>query len=175
VLLSGGELTAGGIAAAVAELAERARDALGEPDAELDVVYELRYRGQAFELAVPAAPDAQPDHLRVEFEARHEDRYGYSDPEQQLELVTIRVSASTPGADLRLEDAELAPEPERSRRRATIGGAQRELEVFRGTPAPGRTIEGPAIVELPEATLLIPDGWVGEADRAGTLQLGRPR
>ena len=32
----------------------------------------------------------------------HEERYGYSDAEQTLELVTIRVSAIVPGIDVAL-------------------------------------------------------------------------
>ena len=41
---------------------------------------ELRYRGQAFELAVGRRePDA--DKLREAFHAAHEEAYGYRDPE----------------------------------------------------------------------------------------------
>ena len=59
VLRAGATLTADAVAADVAALAEAARAALGEPDAEIAVTYELRYRGQAFELAIPA-PSAEP-------------------------------------------------------------------------------------------------------------------
>ena len=44
------------------ELAERAREELGDPDADVRLVAELRYRGQAFELAVPLS-----DHLEEDF------------------------------------------------------------------------------------------------------------
>ncbi len=107
VLLAGDELRREAIEAAHAELGEQARFELGAPDAELTATYELRYRGQAFELAVAGPPDPAP--LREAFEALHEERYGYRDPEQQLELVTIRVSASIPGPELTL--GEQAPGP----------------------------------------------------------------
>jgi N-methylhydantoinase A len=179
VLLAGEELTADAIAGAVAELGERARSALGAPEAELAATYELRYRGQAFELAIRAGTTPQPAALRDAFEAEHEDRYGYSDSEQTLELVTIRVSATTPAAEVALADAapDAVPDPalQRSRRRAMIDGEAVEIEVLRGEPAPGTEIAGPAVVELPESTLLVAPGWSGEVDYTGTIRLEQTR
>jgi N-methylhydantoinase A/oxoprolinase/acetone carboxylase beta subunit len=86
----------------VAELGAQAREALGEPAAELEPTYELRYRGQAFELAIRA----ERGQLREAFEAAHEDRYGYHDPAAELELVTVRVTATVPGVEPALEHAE---------------------------------------------------------------------
>ena len=140
VLRTGASLTADAVAADLAELAAAARGALGEPDAAIAATYELRYRGQAFELAVstPAgAPAATPAQLRAAFEATHEERYGYRDPEQEVELVTVRVSAATP--------APATPAA------APAGGG----------PEAGTTIAGPAVVALPESTLVIPRGWHG--------------
>ena len=37
----------------------------------------------------------------------------------------------------------------------------------------GEHVEGPAVVELPEATCLVSDGWAGEPDSHGTLVLER--
>jgi N-methylhydantoinase A len=102
VMLTGDGLTEDAIETIVAELGEKARAALGEPEAELQPTYELRYRGQAFELAVRAQPDA----LREAFEAAHEERYGYRDPDGALELVTVRVTATVAGADVALEEFE---------------------------------------------------------------------
>jgi N-methylhydantoinase A len=36
-------------------------------------------------------------------------------------------------------------------------------------------VAGPAVVRLPEATLVVPRGWRGEADATGTLVLERVR
>jgi N-methylhydantoinase A len=173
VFLRGDDLTAGAVAEVVAELGDQARQELGESAAELRAVYELRYRGQAFELAVGGALEPDPDDLREAFETLHEERYGYRDAEQELELVTLRVSATMPGADVSLgdggdgEDAEL----ERATRKATLDGEELELDVLRGTPPPGTSVPGPAVVELPESTLLVPPGWNGEVDDKGTIHL----
>ncbi len=175
VLLSGAELTADAIATEVAELGERARAAMSDPAAELGAVYELRYRGQSFELPIagPTAPD--PGGLRDAFESEHEDRYGYRDAEQELELVTIRVTATAAGLDVELAGDGEGRDVTRSRREATLGGERIELDVLRGIPSPGTTLEGPAVVELPESTVLVPPGWDGEVDGTGTIRLTRSR
>ena len=170
VLLSGDELSAEAIGQAVDELSARAREALGELGADVDAVFELRYRGQAFELPVAAAPHAAPDELRAKFEALHHERYGYHDPEHRLELVTLRISATTPGAEVELSATD-ARQPEHGRRTATLGGERRELAVMRGMPPPGTAIGGPLVVELPESTLLVPPDWGGTVDQTGTIQL----
>jgi len=148
VLRSGADLTAEAIAADVAGLAETARAALGEPQAEISAVYELRYRGQAFELAIPAPSDepaAAPDALREAFETAHEERYGYRDPEAEVELVTVRVSATT-----------AAP---------TVAAPPRAAE---------RTVvEGPAAIPLPESTVWIPAGWRAATLDDGTIEVAR--
>jgi N-methylhydantoinase A len=45
--------------------------------------------------------------------------------------------------------------------------------VVRGSPAAGTEITGPAVVELPESTLLVPSGWAGEVDDTGTIHVRR--
>ena len=134
------------------------------PTPSCGATYELRYRGQAFELRSPASTEPEPEQLREAFEAEHEDRYGYSDSEQVLELVTIRVTATVPGAERHARrsgdgaDAPRAP-------RGDVDGDEVELEVLRGEPAPGTEIEGPAVVELPESTLLVAARLVGRGRR----------
>ena len=119
VLRSGDDFTAEAVRADVEDLAATARDALGEPDAPLRVVYELRYRGQAFELAVERDGVADPDDLKDAFADLHEERYGYRDPDSPVELVTVRVTATVPGPEVTLE----APQ----RRRAAHRHPHRDL------------------------------------------------
>ena len=79
-----------GRAAAMRELAGRRAPACRT---RLEANYDMRYRGQSFELEVTAAPDAGVAELRELFEQAHEHRYGYRDPEGRIELVNARVSA----------------------------------------------------------------------------------
>jgi N-methylhydantoinase A len=158
--------------AVVADLGARAREALGEPAAELGAIFELRYRGQAFELAIPGATRPRVQDLRTAFEAEHEERYGYHDREQELELVTIRVTACVAASPLTLE-AERSQAAPRSRRRATVNGSETELEVWHGAPAPGDEIAGPAVIELADSTLLVAPHWSGAVQPTGTIVLER--
>jgi N-methylhydantoinase A len=173
VFLGGDALTAGAVAEVAAELGAAAREQLDEPEAQLRAVYELRYRGQAFELAVEAGLEPSPDELREAFESLHEERYGYRDDDQELELVTLRVSATMPGADVSLDEAAGGDDDELDHgdRDATLDGERITLNVLRGSPPPGTGIEGPAVVELPESTLLVPPGWSGEVDGTGTIHI----
>jgi N-methylhydantoinase A len=159
VLLSGDGLTGDAVRAQVA--------ALGGGDR---VVAELRYRGQAFELAV----EAEPDDLRAAFAAAHEQAYGFRDPEGEVELVTLRVTTVEPGPEIDPDAAGAAARGTAgSTRRAWLGGAEHDAAVITGEPAPGTAIAGPAIVELPEATLAVPPGWAGTVLPSGTIRLDR--
>ncbi|MGI8903520.1 MAG: hydantoinase/oxoprolinase family protein [Solirubrobacteraceae bacterium] len=195
VFMRGGALTASAIAQAVSRLADQARQALGASQAQLQLAatYELRYRGQAFELAIAAGTAPDPRELRDAFEAEHEERYGYRDAEQELELVTIRVSATLPGAQVELGEGgreaagdagdgdaqrgagpdgnavDAAPFP--ARRTLTLDGAEVEVDVLRGAPPAGTPIRGPIVVELPESTLLVGGDWCGAVDATGTICL----
>jgi N-methylhydantoinase A len=172
VLATGDELSAVTVARVAAELGEQARGELGETGAELTATYELRYRGQAFELPIAAGLEPTIETLREAFEAEHERRYGYADAEQGLELVTVRVTAIIPGVDVRLGAGGSSP-PQRGRRRAIIQGEAIEFDVIGGEPVTGTQIAGPAIVALPESTLLVTPGWAGEVDDTGTVRIAR--
>jgi N-methylhydantoinase A len=163
VLLAGETLTAEAVRAEADALAERAT----MPGAKVRHTAELRYRGQAFELAVELD---DPDALRAAFHAAHEAAYGYSDPQLEVELVTLRATATVPGPEI---DARADGEAKRSHRKAIFDGDEHDAEVIRGEPPPGEPIEGPAIVELPEATLAVPPGWGGEVLQDGTIRIER--
>jgi N-methylhydantoinase A len=140
--------------------------------AQIAVTYELRYRGQSHELAVEGPPAPSVARLREAFEALHEERYGYRDGEQEVELVTVRVRATVAAPEV----AGAAPAgDERSvqpaRRRASIDGREHDAVVWRGTPPADTAIAGPAVVELPESTLVVPPGWAGAVDAHGGIEV----
>jgi N-methylhydantoinase A len=154
VLLSGRELGAERIAQEVTALAERAGSGL--EGAEPEVTYEMRYRGQAFELAVAGPPRPDPDELAERFAAAHEERYGYRDRDGDVELVDVRLAMVEPGPALRPSAAPSGKVVE-GRREARFDGEW----------------VGPVIFELPEATLVLPPGWRAEVDEAGTIVASR--
>jgi N-methylhydantoinase A len=166
LLLSADRITADRVASEVQALSEPLLH--GMEDAEVEVVYELRYRGQAFELPVPGPARPDPPSLAEDFAREHEARYGYRDPEGELELVTIRVAAFEPGAQPRPRAASggnLAEEE----REARFDGEWVRTKVLRGEPEAGFATHGPCVFELPEATLVLPAGWRARVDDSGTV------
>ena len=57
--------------------------------------------------------------------------------------------------------------------RVVFDGTEHDAEILRGEPAPGERVAGPAVCELPEATLAVAPGWAGTVDDAGTIVLER--
>ncbi len=166
VMLSGPELTGARVAREVGDLI--ANEGHGLRDADPNVDYGMRYRGQAFELTVPGPVDPNPAELAERFAATHEERYGYRDPEGEVELVDIRLAMVASGP--RPQPAA-APEGKlvESSRPAHFDGEWMNATVLRGEPPAGTSAEGPAIFELPEATFVLPPGWNAEVDDRGTI------
>ena len=166
VMLGGADLTAERIAAEVGELIALLGGGLeaGEPE----VVYELRYAGQAFELPVPGTTRPDPADLAARFENEHERRYGHRDPEGEVVLVHIRLALVASGPRPR---PAAAPEGrlERLSRPVRFDGEWMETPILRGEPAAGVAADGPVVFELPEATFVVPPGWQAEVDPTGTI------
>ena len=170
VLLRGEELTGDRVAAAVSELRQSIGSGLEEATAE--TTYELRYSGQAFELAIPGPDRPDPAELAERFSAEHERRYGYRDPDAEIELVDIRVALVVPGPTPEPRAAPTGALTEATRR-ARFGGEWVETRVLRGEPPAGTSTEGPCVLELPEATLVLPPGWNATVDDHGTIVAAR--
>jgi N-methylhydantoinase A len=184
VMLSGADFTAERIAVEVEELASR----LGaNPDGEtsnphsptrgaskhrLDLVYELRYAGQAFELPVPGTARPDPADLIARFEQEHERRYGHRDPDGEVILVHIRLALVTPGPRPSLVAAGTGT-PQELKHRVRFAGEWLQTPVLRGEPPAGLHAEGPIVFELPEATFVVPPDWDAEVDSPGTIHARR--
>lgn len=132
---------------------------------------DLRYRGQAFELTVDAS---ELEGLETGFHVVHERRYGYRMEDEPVELVNLRVTATVPGEKPELVERPAERALQNTRRRANFDGEWIEVPVFdRGDMGAGSDVEGPAIVEFPEATSVVRPGWRGKVDAAGTLVVER--
>lgn len=130
---------------------------------------DARYRGQSFELAVPAEDWA------ARFHEAHEERYGYRRDDIPAEAVTVRVVVTAPAPVL---DPPELPE-------ATDLPPVSDLEVFhrgrvlaasrveRAALGAGHRLEGPLVVQEYSGTTWVPPEWTVEVDRWGTLHLER--
>jgi len=128
---------------------------------------DLRYRGQGYELQLPYSPN-----ILERFHAEHHRRYGYSSPEREVEIVTVRLRARIASPQnigrIRLE----LPAAKLLHRRADVWfeGRYRTTDVIpRSSLHSGRKYRGPAIVTEYSATTVIPPGLSFQADKAGNL------
>jgi N-methylhydantoinase A/oxoprolinase/acetone carboxylase beta subunit len=117
---------------------------------------------------VHGGPSPDPAALRQAFNTVHHDHYGFHDDDAELELVTVRVAVAEPGAQPSLADPPDAEDA--GTREALFDGTRVDTRIVRGVP---RAIDGPAIAELPGATLVIPPGWRARHTGAGPLVMER--
>jgi len=171
------------IAPAFADLTARADEwfeAQGiDPDARaVTVALDMRYIGQNFELPVvlghsngsgrPTLPS--PDDLRQRFFAAHTQHYGFHNPDDAVEVVNLRLTAT--GA---LRHAAAAPKPategppKPSAHRSVFfdPNAAVETPIYdRAALSAGTEIVGPAIIEQLDATTLVRPGDTARVDDA---------
>ena len=179
VMLSSSALSRERLAEELDALLAQALRALSDSPTRIRVRYELRYRGQSFELPVEEDIDPRPERragldregLLAAFADAHEQRYGYRDEEGELELVNIRVSVWAGAPALRPVAHAGAAKRAADTRPVLLGGVSIEAAVLRGEPEPGSELSGPALCALPDATLLIAPGWAGTVDAHGTIHL----
>jgi N-methylhydantoinase A len=137
---------------------------------------DVRYQGQGYELNIPYTGN-----LTHDFRREHQRRYGYSYPDRNLELVTLRLRSTIKSATSQVRT------PAASRpRRVTLDGAlpQRAPVSFagkkqtttihsRGSMQIGQRYPGPSVVTEYSATTVVPRGRRFWLDRWGNLLIER--
>jgi N-methylhydantoinase A len=149
---------------------------------ELDMLYV----GQTHTVAVPLpvkladrTTGVTRDLIRGAFEARYREAYGRLLDGIPIRLLNLRVAAVglRPKFDLTL----LAPsagasveEAHRGSRQVYVDGAWHEATVHERLALPiGARVEGPALLEQPDATIFVEPDLVGEVDRFGNFIISR--
>ena len=136
----------------------------------LDRSLDVRYRGQGYELNVPATGD-----IAAQFHDEHRRCYGYHHEGREIELVTLRLRARlrTPPLQTVEKAARRQPKPRVSpveRALVMFGGKKEVTPVFeRGDLIPDQTVSGPAVITEYSATTIVPPKKSFCADRAGNL------
>jgi len=139
---------------------------------------DLRYLGQSSQLTVPV-PDSgfERDDMARRFERVYRDTFGYVAEGEPVELVNLRLSAIGV-ARSRIDFARLALDP-----RALAGAhGERRVSFARGAaPVLARLVpraaladgpvQGPAIVESYDTTIVVPPGCVARAAAAGCVEI----
>jgi len=154
----------------------------GVPPTEVRVVYsaDMRYVGQAYELEVPIEAPLQSEALpaaQAAFHAVHERVYGYHRAAQPIEFINFRAVHTYPlprppvrplrGAGRSLADAQVG-----ERRAYFFPAGFTATPIFTRARLPvGEYFSGPAIIEQPDTTTVIPPGYVAQVEESGNLKI----
>jgi N-methylhydantoinase A len=143
----------------------------------LECALDLRYFGQSYELAVPfenSMPKAISD-----FHALHERRFGYSDLQQRIQVVNVRLKARGITEPPQLERQQIiqgvGAEPYLTREvffTEASGPLSQTTPIYqRIALQPGAMITGPAIITQYDTTTLLPPAWQASVDAVSNLIL----
>ncbi len=125
----------------------------------------IRYQGQDAPLEIEYQEYAD---LRVQFEERYLAVFGYCSPDHAVEVVSLRVIASTEVEPLRRETF-----PDSSTKPAKSSSSETCPVYRREDILPGSCVTGPAVVSDAFGTLVVEDGWVACKGDQGSLLLDR--
>lgn len=174
-----------GIREAFEALAREGRDWLAaqrhDGEAELNLSCDMRYVGQSYEIEVALSPgwltDGNAAAIAQAFHLTHQQLYDFHDPDGEIELVNVRLSAVGAGPKLSfLETDEIRAAAVPARRLPVYTGAGVETVDLHDRQAlvPGSTFHGPAVVVQEDTTFAIPAGAQARVDRHLNLLLTFP-
>jgi N-methylhydantoinase A len=157
------------------ELAHTAAADLGlpltTPGLELTRSADVRFRGQSHDLTVPWSPAREE--LASRFFAKYTQVYGIAQ-QSDVEVVAyrLRLTLPPPSADTaKTGVTPTAEETSTTTRAAYFGGAYVEVPVH--TRDSLERLHGPAVIEDPESTIVVPPGWTASLDEARAVHLVR--
>ncbi len=147
---------------------------------------DMHYLGQTHAVTVPlvdaagfpiAAASITVAAARDAFERHYRDVYGRLLDGRAISVATLRctVTGLRPQVDLRALGTPDSEGPRRlGTRRLYTGGSWVDAEVVdRGALASGDRVDGPTILEQPDATTVLPPGWTAGVDVLGNLVVER--
>ena len=175
-----GKISPEKIQALYREMAQEAIETLSQEgvrkdDIELSYGVDLKYVGQFHEVTIPfGAPSESFTELKKAFDAQHRRLYSYNLPDQPAEALHWRLTAV--GRTQRPAEEEHRARSSRTaegkRRWVVFDGVKIEVPVFDGAElAPAMTVPGPAIVEEPTTTVVIPPQWKLAVNRLGDYEM----
>jgi len=153
VMRRAADLDAAALGTVARELASRA----GELDRR-EWWARARFVGQGYELDVPFAEGDDGTAVATRFADLHRARFGFV-LDRPVEVVSARHASLGPTRDARL-----------ARRGASAWSTSALVD---DGAALGATVRGPASIALPDATLLVPEGWTARALEIGGWMVER--
>ena len=176
ILRRGDELATGDLMSAFDKLrregAERLeREGIDPSHHRFEYYSDMRYLGQWRSITVPVDPEnISIETVLADFHSGHEHEYNYRREEAPVEIFRINVVAigMTPPFELARGEPD-GSEPEFRRSRPVVFDGYREAidtPIYQRTDLrAGHRLDGPAVIEQVDSTVLIPPGARGTVDR----------
>lgn len=172
------------------ELTERGASQLSDDGIDIETEATFRksidclYEGQGYELNIEytGVEGDWRSRIRSQFEEKHEQEYGHYFEEDPVELLNLRVAATAPSKEYThptVEEGGIDPSEAQTKTHDVYFGTSLEPEIY-DTPRYDRyalkannIIEGPAIIDEFDSTVVVNPGWEAEVLETGTLELTR--
>ena len=137
----------------------------------------MRYVGQSWELEIELDPcNAKASEIARAFGEAHLHRYGHS-ADDPIEIVSLRLAMIGETSKPRFQEslgAHSIVEARTGTRQTFIGGGWLEADVYDRTKLPhDAQFEGPALIEEPGASTVVPPSWRVSAGPLGVLFLNK--
>ena len=171
------------VAETISELEERAQvdmtaDGYSPEALTMQPALDMRYTGQSHELTVTLDRNTDYRSILDLFHAAHEKRYGYKQPEEPVEIVTVRLTAVASSTPPQFEPEPLvSSQPERAeigQKRVWFNERPVETRQYdRGMLQPGDEFVGAAVIYQYDTTTVIPPGWKVKVDAFRNLIVTR--
>jgi N-methylhydantoinase A len=131
---------------------------------------DVRYQGQSFEISVPLTSD-----FRRSFDRLHDEAFGYFDADWPVEIVNLRLMAVGTRDPWRIPSAPSRSGPPEGRTpkqiRTVLKDGPIELPLHMSPLPVGLEIQGPAIIGLPDSTVLLTPTDRGRVDDWANLRI----
>ena len=159
-------------------------DDVPEKDRKFEVIAEVRYHGQGFELRVPVPGGkltmANKEHVVKGFHKAHTADYGYAFDDSLVELYNIRIIATARVRHLELPKIAKGAKDDVQRaflyERDTVfddGTTHKTPRLDRSKLGAGTKVKGPAIIIQHNSTTLLPPGYLAEVLDHGSMRLAK--
>ncbi len=144
---------------------------------KLSFIAEMRFVGQAFEVPVELSPDSlgtlTVEKMRAQFGDMHQKLFFFgAEEDKPIEFVSFRLGLTAPlkeipvlseseGREIKTRDIDMF-ESRAWRKAKLISRSQIKI---------GDVVHGPALVDDPTSTLLVPSGWTAHRDHSDNIIL----
>lgn len=139
---------------------------------------DMRYAGQSYEVEVPLEESwiqsGDVERIADAFHARHASLFGHCDPKAVVQVVSLRLVASSPTPKPRLQSIATRDEPlvREGHVKVWLDGAWMEVPWFsRSQLRAGDAFDGPAVVAQDDCTTVVPANTRVMVDTIGNLRI----